>query len=122
VPNGPLRQVPSRHLLHRRDDGRCCLFDNRQPDRSAVDGNRKLIYDVRDLVFPKQPGAEPFISLPRLAVTLKEATCDTGGWDRQGWQIEPDEQGYLVVNASQDMQRKVAMVLSDMRRFAVAKQ
>ena len=58
-----------------------------------------------------------FIEIADLMNTIKEAT-DPKYWDGEGVSITTEETGFLVVKASPAMQRQVATVLDDMRRFA----
>jgi len=103
------------------------------------------VYNVKDLVFKRTqflppsirdiPGSEgsgsddapraggegddkvSFIEIADLVTNIQDAT-DPAYWGTEGVGITPEDTGYLIVKASPSMQKQVASVLSDMRRFA----
>lgn len=103
------------------------------------------VYNVKDLVFKRTqflpprirdiPGSEgstsedtpraggegddkvSFIEIADLVTNIQDAT-DPAYWGSEGVGITPEDTGYLIVKASPTMQKQVASVLSDMRRFA----
>lgn len=84
-------------------------------------GTTRRVYEVKDLVLPPSydgvSASRAWIALPDLTANLKEAT-DPELWKREGFQIQGDEAGYVIVDASEGAHRMVAMVLSDIRRLA----
>ena len=103
------------------------------------------VYNVKDLVFKRTqflppsirdiPGSEgsgsddapraggegddkvSFIEIADLVTNIQDAT-DPAYWGTEGVGITPEDTGYLIVKGSPSMQKQVASVLSDMRRFA----
>src|SRR5262245_48417538 len=71
----------------------------------------RCIYDVRSLVFTSSANSEAWISLPLLIDNLKQVT-DPALWNSPGFQIQAEESGYLIVDASAGMHERVAMVLT----------
>jgi len=112
----------------------------------AAGANVLHTYDVRDLVFKRTqflpprirdiPGEDggksetprtggesedkiAFVEMDALQTNIKEAT-DLKYWEGEGVQLKPEDNGYLVINCSSEMHRRVEGVLGDMRRFATS--
>jgi type II secretory pathway component GspD/PulD (secretin) len=110
----------------------------------AGGSNYLLTHDIRDLIFPLTDFIPPLLrdipvgesSGPRTGGEAEEKTSyvdpttlkgnvqdatGSGYWDAEGGgKIDIMESGYLLVTANADMHKRVAVFLSELRRFATA--
>jgi hypothetical protein len=80
------------------------------------------VFSVKDLLFARAahphevPPESSNLELAALVNNLKEATSPEY-WQQDGTQIRSEDSGYLAVTATTAMQRQIAQVLAEMRRF-----
>ena len=75
------------------------------------------IYEVQDLVIPKQANSKPFMPMYSLLVNVVQAT-QLSELPKGTYTVRPEARGVLMVKAPAKMQEQVATVLEDLRKFA----
>ncbi len=79
--------------------------------------NVTRIYEVQDLVIPKQADSKPFMPMYSLLVNVVQAT-QLSELQKGTYTVRPEARGVLMVKAPAKMQAQVATVLEDLRKFS----
>jgi hypothetical protein len=75
------------------------------------------IYEVQDLVIPKQANSKPFMPMYSLLVNVVQAT-QLSELPKGTYTVRPEARGVLMVKAPAKMQGQVATVLENLRKFS----
>jgi len=75
------------------------------------------IYEVQDLVIPKQANSKPFMPMYSLLVNVVQAT-QLSELPKGTYTVRPEARGVLMVKAPAKMQGQVATVLENLRKLS----